>query len=68
MGGSANAYAYYGRTLSGGLGVTYTNNTQTNQGLPFEDGDIEEERRLFYVALTRAHKKVFLSFFYTNRK
>jgi hypothetical protein len=40
LGGSANAYAYYGRTLSGGLGVTYTNNTQTNQGLPFEDGDI----------------------------
>ena len=40
LGGSANAYAYYGRTLSGGLGVTYTNNTQTNQGLPFGNNDI----------------------------
>ena len=40
LGGSANAYAYYGRTLSGGLGVTYTNNTQTNQGLPFTNNDI----------------------------
>jgi len=40
LGGSANAYAYYGRTLSGGLGVTYTNNTLTNQGLPFTNNDI----------------------------
>jgi len=35
---------------------------------PFEDGDIEEERRLFYVALTRAHKKVFLSYAKSRRK
>ena len=34
----------------------------------FEDGDIEEERRLFYVALTRAHERVFLSYAKSRRK
>ncbi len=28
---------------------------------PYEGVDVEEERRLFYVALTRARKEVFLS-------
>lgn len=32
-----------------------------------EDGDDEEERRLFYVALTRAHKRVFLTLARTRR-
>ena len=34
----------------------------------FEDADIEEERRLFYVALTRAHERVFLSYAKSRRK
>ena len=33
-----------------------------------EDGDIEEERRLFYVALTRSKKKVILSYAKSRRK
>ena len=40
MGEEANSYGYYGRTLSGGLGVTYNNNTQLNQALPYTEGDI----------------------------
>ena len=35
---------------------------------PLDDEDIEEERRLFYVALTRAHKRVFLSSAKSRRK
>ncbi|MEK6883155.1 MAG: 3'-5' exonuclease [Nanoarchaeota archaeon] len=31
-------------------------------GRPHEERDQEEERRLFYVALTRAKEKLFLSF------
>ena len=34
----------------------------------FDDEDIEEERRLFYVGLTRAHSRVFLSYAKTRRK
>ena len=33
-----------------------------NQRALFEDGGVEEERRLFYVAATRAEKKLFLTF------
>jgi DNA helicase-2/ATP-dependent DNA helicase PcrA len=33
-----------------------------HERLSDEGVDVEEERRLFYVALTRAEKKVFLSF------
>ena len=35
---------------------------------PFDDEDIEEERRLFYVGLTRAHERVFLSYAKMRRK
>ncbi len=37
-----------------------------HQGLGGEGRDIEEERRLFYVALTRARKKLFLTYAQTR--
>jgi len=39
MGESANSYGYYGKTFGSGLGVTYTNNTKTDQAVPFTEGD-----------------------------
>ena len=34
----------------------------------YEIDELEEERRLFYVALTRAHNRVFLSYAKSRRK
>jgi DNA helicase-2/ATP-dependent DNA helicase PcrA len=33
-----------------------------------QDGDIEEEKRLFYVAMTRAKQRLFISSYQKNEK
>jgi DNA helicase-2/ATP-dependent DNA helicase PcrA len=33
-----------------------------NKSFPQSDGDIEEQRRLFYVAMTRAKERLFLCY------
>ncbi len=40
----------------------FPSSAKASAGRPHEDKDAEEERRLFYVALTRAKEKLFLSF------
>ena len=40
----------------------FPSSAKASAGRPHEDRDAEEERRLFYVALTRAKEKLFLTF------